>query len=297
MKAMKLIIATRGSTLALEQTKTACLYIQKQMPEVECSLSIIHTKGDKDRITPLHKMSSNGVFIKEVEEALLSHKADIAIHSAKDLPSILADGLTLLSSTIHEDARDVLLTKDHCSLNELRQNAIIATSSIRRMACIHNQRPDIRFVNIRGNIDTRLKTFAESNYDGMVLAAAGLKRLGKTEVIDEYLSPSICIPACGQGSIAIEVRMEDREKFAPLFTMQETFEDKRLRLARKFLVLCKADCHSPVGFYLEKEEKHIHVHAMHGQDAEHCAFVHFTIDGKELEKAPQMAWDRLRGMQ
>ena len=293
---MKMIVATRGSTLALTQTETACHWIQNHIPEMECSFSIIHTKGDKDRITPLHKMSSNGVFIKEVEQALLSKQADIAIHSAKDLPSHLADGLTLLPVTIHEDARDVLLTKDHCSFHNLKENAIIATSSIRRMACLHANRPDIRFVNIRGNIDTRLKTFMESDYDGMILATAGLKRLGKAEVIDEYLSPSLCIPACGQGSLAIEIRTEDKEKFAAVFALEETFEDKRLRLAREFLVLSKADCHSPTGFYLEKEDNKIHVHAMHGKDTDHCAFAHFTIEENKLEQSPAMAWDKLRGM-
>lgn len=294
---MKLIVATRGSALALAQTETACLWLKETMPDVDFSLSIIHTKGDKDRKTPLHKMSSNGVFIKEVEEALLTKQADIAIHSAKDLPSRLADGLLLLPVTIHEDARDVLLSKDHCSFNDLKENAIIATSSIRRMACIHALRPDIRFVNIRGNIDTRLNTFEAGNYDGMVLAAAGLKRLGKADLIDDYLSPDLFIPACGQGSIAIEIRKEDKDLFAPFFNKELSFQDIQLSLERKFLQLSNTDCHSPTGFYLEKDGEQIYVHAMHGKGTEHCAFVHFTIPENELEQAPSMAWNTLRGMQ
>lgn len=293
---MKLTVATRGSTLALTQTESACLWIKNYMPDLEYTFSIIHTAGDKDRTTPLHKMSSNGVFIKEVEQALLAKEADIAIHSAKDLPSHLADGLTLLPVSIHEDARDVLLSKEHCSFLQLRKNATIATSSVRRMACIHSLRPDIRFATIRGNIDTRLRTFAESDYDGILLAAAGLKRLGKESIIDEYLSADTCIPACGQGSLAIEIRAEDKEKFSSLFAIPQTFPDKNLILSRQFLSLCHADCHSPTGFFLEKEENRIHVHAMHGTDIDHCAFTHFSIEREQLKKTPYMAWDRLRGM-
>lgn len=291
---MKLIVATRGSSLALAQTESACLFLKNTMPDVDFSLSIIHTAGDKDRKTPLHQMSSNGVFIKEVEEALLSKQADIAIHSAKDLPSRLADGLILLPVTIHEDARDALITKDHCTLKELKENAVIATSSIRRMACIHAVRPDIRFVNIRGNIDTRLNTFREKDYDGIILACAGLKRLHKEDLIDDCLSPSLCIPACRQGSIAIEIRKEDKDRFAPFFHMERSFQDVQLFLAGNFLQLANTDCHSPTGFFLEQEGEFIHVHAMHGSDVEHCAFVHFTISKDELEQAPAMAWDALK---
>ena len=165
------------------------------------------------------------------------------------------------------------------------------------MACIHALRPDIRFVNIRGNIDTRLNTFEAGNYDGMVLAAAGLKRLGKADLIDDYLSPDLFIPACGQGSIAIEIRKEDKDLFAPFFNKELSFQDIQLSLERKFLQLSNTDCHSPTGFYLEKDGEQIYVHAMHGKDTEHCAFVHFTIPENELEQAPSMAWNTLRGMQ
>ena len=172
---MKLKIGTRKSKLARIQTELAIHKIQECMPEIETEIIPISTQGDKDKTTPLYAMPQTGVFIKEIEKALINKDIDIAVHSLKDVSSTLDDRLMLIEPFLFEDKRDALITKDHSTLKNLRKNAVLATSSIRRIACIHHVRPDIQFVNIRGNIETRIQKFKEMDIDGIVLAAAGLK--------------------------------------------------------------------------------------------------------------------------
>ena len=193
---MKLKIGTRKSKLARIQTELAIHKIQECMPKIETEIIPISTQGDKDKTTPLYAIPQTGVFIKEIEKALINKDIDIAVHSLKDVTSTLDDRLMLIEPFLFEDKRDALITKDHSTLKDLRKNAVLATSSIRRIACIHHIRPDIQFVNIRGNIETRIQKFKEMDIDGIVLAAAGLKRLHLDSLIDEYLDPSMIIPAC-----------------------------------------------------------------------------------------------------
>lgn len=290
---MKLTAATRGSALAVAQTEAACAFLKQCMPEASFTYQTVTTAGDSDRSTPLYRMPSSGIFAKDVERALLSGEADFAVHSMKDLPSDLPQGLMLLPCGIHEDRRDVLISKDHRKLKDLPEGAVIATGSLRRMACLHRLRSDLKFAGIRGNVETRLRIFREKGYDGMILAAAGLKRLGMENEIDEYLDAADVIPACGQGTIAIEIRCSDQKLFAPVIEKGRTDRDLEAAAAREFLRLSNAGCHSPAGFSCVLHEDTAVIDAMLGCDPYDCRFTHFEIGRAQLHQAAAEAAARL----
>lgn len=288
---MKLKIGTRNSKLAMIQTELAIKIIKENIPNLEFEIIPISTRGDQDKTTPLYAMPSTGVFIKEIEKALLDKEIDIAVHSLKDVNSILDPRFVLLP-ILFEDKRDALITKNHKTLHTLQKNAIIATSSLRRMACIHHIRPDIQFVNIRGNIETRIKKFKEMDIDGIILAVAGLKRLNLDHQIDEYLDPSIIIPACGQGSIAIELRKEDQDLLSNLsIDSKKLFE---VNIEREFLKLSQAGCHYPIGCYAKKENDQLQVHACLGETIEDCKFVSMAFDKIEYNTAASSIYKKIK---
>lgn len=288
---MKLKIGTRNSKLAMIQTELAIKIIKENIPNLEFEIIPISTRGDQDKTTPLYAMPSTGVFIKEIEKALLDKEIDIAVHSLKDVNSILDPRFVLLP-ILFEDKRDALITKNHTTLHTLQKNAIIATSSLRRMACIHHIRPDIQFVNIRGNIETRIKKFKEMDIDGIILAVAGLKRLNLDHQIDEYLDPSIIIPACGQGSIAIELRKEDQDLISNLsIDSKKLFE---VNIEREFLKLSQAGCHYPIGCYAKFVDDQLQVHACLGETIEDCKFVSMTFDKIEYNKAASSIYKKIK---
>lgn len=288
---MKLKIGTRNSKLAMIQTELAIKIIKENIPNLEFEIIPISTRGDQDKTTPLYAMPSTGVFIKEIEKALLDKEIDIAVHSLKDVNSILDPRFVLLP-ILFEDKRDALITKNHKTLHTLQKNAIIATSSLRRMACIHHIRPDIQFVNIRGNIETRIKKFKEMDIDGIVLAAAGLKRLHLDSLIDEYLDPSMIIPACGQGTIALEIRKEDKDLFSKL--SQSSNQALETKIEREFLSLSKAGCHYPIGCYAKFVDDQLQVHACLGETIEDCKFVSMTFDKIEYNKAASSIYKKIK---
>lgn len=288
---MKLKIGTRNSKLAMIQTELAIKIIKENIPNLEFEIIPISTRGDQDKTTPLYAMPSTGVFIKEIEKALLDKEIDIAVHSLKDVNSILDPRFVLLP-ILFEDKRDALITKNHKTLHTLQKNAIIATSSLRRMACIHHIRPDIQFVNIRGNIETRIKKFKEMDIDGIILAVAGLKRLNLDHQIDEYLDPSIIIPACGQGNIAIELRKEDQDLLSNLsIDSKKLFE---VNIEREFLKLSQAGCHYPIGCYAKFVDDQLQVHACLGETIEDCKFVSMTFDKIEYNKAASSIYKKIK---
>lgn len=196
-----LVIASRGSQLALWQAR----WIQTRLAALghESRIEIIKTTGDKIQDVPLAKVGTKGLFTKEIEEALLDGRADLAVHSLKDLPTELPAGLTLAAVPEREDPRDALVGK---TLSELRQGAKVGTSSLRRSAQLRHLRPDLRVESVRGNVDTRLRKLDEGQYEAILLAAAGLKRLGWAARIAEILDPAQMCPAVGQGALAIETR-------------------------------------------------------------------------------------------
>jgi len=198
-----LVIASRGSALALWQAH----WIQGQLAAAghESRIEIIKTTGDKITDVPLAKVGTKGLFTKEIEEALLDGRADLAVHSLKDLPTELPDGLVLAAVPPREDPRDAMVGK---RLTELERGARVGTSSLRRAAQLRQMRPDLEIVSVRGNVDTRLRKLDEGQFDAILLASAGLKRLGWAERIAEILGPELMCPAVGQGALAIETRPE-----------------------------------------------------------------------------------------
>ncbi|TLY19545.1 MAG: hydroxymethylbilane synthase [Nitrospirae bacterium] len=205
----ELVIGTRGSKLALWQAEWVHARLRELEPELAVSVKRIKTTGDKILDTPLATIGGKGLFVKEIEEALLRGEIDLAVHSMKDVPTHLPAELEILAIPEREDPRDVLITLNHVTLERLMPGSRIGTSSLRRQAQLLHYRPDLSFQILRGNLDTRLRKLEAGEYDGIILAAAGIKRLGWSDRVTEYLSPDVCLPAIGQGALALEGRADD----------------------------------------------------------------------------------------
>ena len=205
----ELVIGTRGSKLALWQAEWVLARLRELEPGLPVSLKRIKTTGDKILDTPLAAIGGKGLFVKEIEDALLRGEIDLAVHSMKDVPTQLPEGLEILSIPEREDPRDVLISRGGVTLAKLAAGARIGTSSLRRQAQLLNIRPDLSIQILRGNLDTRLHKLEAGEYDGILLAAAGLRRLGWADRVTEYLAPDVCLPAIGQGALALEGRSDD----------------------------------------------------------------------------------------
>jgi hydroxymethylbilane synthase len=204
-------IGTRSSALALWQAEWVKSELEKRYPGMIVSLTKIKTTGDKILDVPLAQVGGKGLFVKEIEEAMLFNEIDIAVHSMKDVPTLFPDGLHLGAITKREDARDALLSNRSQLFKDLPQGAKIGTSSLRRQAQLLHARPDFMIQQLRGNVDTRLRKLKEGQFDAIILASAGVKRLGLAEHVTEYLDTEISLPAIGQGALGIECRVDDRE--------------------------------------------------------------------------------------
>ena len=202
-------IGTRGSKLALWQANWVKTAFNQKFPQLDIELAIIKTKGDKILDVPLAKVGGKGLFVKEIEEALLDCQIDIAVHSMKDMPAEIPQGLCIGAVPEREVPADVLISKNHRPFSELSSGSLIGTSSLRRSAQIRHARSDIIIRPLRGNLDTRLKKMETENLDAIVLAAAGVKRLNLENRITEYLDSEIMLPAVGQGALCIEIREND----------------------------------------------------------------------------------------
>lgn len=205
----RIVIGSRGSKLALIQSQSVAARIGEVNPQLEVGITRIVTTGDRNRDTPLDQMGT-AVFVKELEEALLDNRIDLAVHSLKDVPTELPPGLCLLAVTERLDPRDVLVSRSG-RLDELPPGSRIGTSSLRRAVQLTQYRPDVEACNIRGNIDTRLRKVSSDEYDGVILAAAAIIRLGWEDKITEYLSLEHFLPAAGQGALVIEARLDNEE--------------------------------------------------------------------------------------
>lgn len=204
-----MVLGTRGSKLAIQQSQWVQARLRELAPHVTVKLQRIQTSGDKILDVPLAKIGGKGLFVKEIEEALLSGTIDLAVHSMKDVPTELPGGLDLLCIPLREDPRDALISRDGRAFKDLPAGAKVGTSSLRRQAQLLQARPDLSISMLRGNLDTRLKKLRDGQFDAIVLAAAGLRRLGWEREITEYLSPDISLPAIGQGALGIEGRRDD----------------------------------------------------------------------------------------
>jgi len=251
----KVIIGTRGSRLALWQAEWVRSELERLYPGLEVELNKIRTTGDKILDVPLAKVGGKGLFVKEIEEALLRHEADIAVHSMKDVPTEFPDGLHLAVICKREDPRDAFISQIQDSrfkiqkFKDLPRGAVIGTSSLRRSCQLLNARPDLRISQLRGNLDTRLRKLDEGQFDAIILAAAGVKRLGWGERITEILPPEVSLPAIGQGAVGIECRVGDdfiNELIMPL-NHEET--SVCVRAERAFLRRLEGGCQVPIGAY------------------------------------------------
>jgi len=242
----RLRMGSRGSTLALAQSHWVKQQIEARYPELRVDLSIIKTSGDRFLDRPIAAVGGKGVFTKEIEDALLNHTIDLAVHSMKDLPTELPDGLHIAAVPVREDARDVLVTPHGVKLADLARGARVATGSLRRQAQLLHYRGDLIVTPIRGNVDTRLRKLDDGAADGLIMAAAGLKRIGRGERIGEYLPDEICVSAVAQGALAIEARADGvvRDFLAFLHDAAAAAETVAERALLRSL---SGGCHVPIG--------------------------------------------------
>lgn len=248
-------IGTRASALARWQAES----VQAQLAELGCAaaLVLIRTSGDQDRQTPLRLLGGKGVFTKEIETALLENRVDLAVHSMKDLPTTLPEGLVIGAIGRREDVRDALVSRGGLSLSALPPGARVGTSSLRRQAQLRNRRPDLQMAEVRGNVDTRLAKVGRGEYDAVVLAKAGLDRLGLSGVISEVIAPEVCLPAAGQGAIGIEMRapVSDLDKEIAITVGQLNHAATRLAVETERAVLAglSGGCDVPLGVWARVE--------------------------------------------
>ena len=243
-------VGTRGSTLALAQTRWVVARLKEEWPDTDFRIQTITTKGDKDRqaLGQLAQKGDKGFWVKEIEDALLQSRIDIAVHSLKDLPTEQPEGLEVASIPKRVDARDVLIGKEGMKrLADLPQGARVGTSSVRRRAFLKAFRPDLQVIDLRGNIDTRLAALAGEEYDAIILAAAGLIRTEMRNRIDEFVEPDILLPAPGQGALALETRADDDLTIEVAYAIHDHLTDDRITAEREFLAGLGAGCMAPVG--------------------------------------------------
>lgn len=249
MMKQQLVIGTRGSKLALWQAEYIADRLRKQYHGLEVKLKHIVTTGDKIVDVPLAKIGGKGLFTKELEVAMLNREIDLAVHSLKDMPTELPAGLILTAITERADPYDALVSHRYHSIDELPQGAILGTSSLRRKAQLLHYRPDLVIRDLRGNLDTRLRKLDEGQFDGIILAAAGLKRLGWGEKIRQLLSTEICLPAVGQGALAIEIRQSDDHVRRMLEFLNDEASQVATTAERAFLQTVEGGCQVPVGVF------------------------------------------------
>lgn len=255
MVGTSITIGTRGSQLALWQANWVKAALRRRQPDLNVELSIIKTQGDKILDVPLAKVGGKGLFVKEIEEALLDGRVDLAVHSMKDMPAIIPEGLGIGAIPEREEPRDVLISRKGLALDRLQAGARVGTSSLRRSAQLLHVRPDLVIVPLRGNLDTRLKKLTGEPLDAIVLAAAGVRRLGLADRITQILDTSIMLPAVGQGALCIEIRQDD-PRVAPLVAALDDLETRRVVLGeRAFLTRLQGGCQVPIAGYGHIDEK------------------------------------------
>ena len=250
MAGVTIRVGTRGSRLALIQTDLTLALLTHAHPEVSFQVVTVTTQGDANQTAPLAGMGL-GVFVKEIERRLETGEIDMAVHSLKDMPTVLPEGMALGAVLERADPRDALVSHLGTTLNEFPTGAKIGTSSPRRQAQIAERRPDLEIVPIRGNVDTRLRKAAGEECDGTVIAVAGLDRMGMSEVITEYFSPEEFVPPPGQGAMAVEIRADDERTAALIASANHAPTAAAVTAERSFLEALGGGCQVPVGAYAE----------------------------------------------
>ncbi len=243
---MKIRIGTRGSRLALAQSEWVKSRIEKQQAGVKVELVIIKTKGDKILDTPLSRIGGKGLFVKEIEDALLKNEIDLAVHSLKDMPAELAQGLKVSIYPEREDPRDAFVSLEYRTLQDLPLGARVGTSSLRRSAQLLSLRPDLKIIPLRGNVDTRLKKLETEDLQAVILAVAGLNRLGLGKRITQIIEPEMILPAIGQGALGIETKKSDPKLDDLLGFLNHEQTETMVRAERAFLKKMEGGCQVPL---------------------------------------------------
>ena len=246
-------IATRKSQLALWQAEYVASMLQAAHPGLQVELLKMTTQGDKILDTPLAKVGGKGLFVKELELGMLEGRADIAVHSMKDVPVELPEGLHLPVICPREDPRDAFVSNTCSTLEALPQGARVGTSSLRRQCQLRALRPDLQILDLRGNVNSRLQKLDDGHYDAIILAAAGLKRLGFENRIREALAPEVSLPAIGQGAVGIECRVADDDINALLAPLHDLKTARRVQAERAMNARLQGGCQVPIGGYAEIE--------------------------------------------
>ena len=246
---MKLRIGTRGSPLALAQSNWVKEKIEAKYPDARISLLKIKTKGDKILDSPLAMIGGKGLFVKEIEEALLSHDVDLAVHSMKDLPADLPHGLQIVLYPEREDPRDAFVSTDYQTLSALPEGSSVGTGSLRRSAQLLHLRPDLQVVPLRGNVGTRLRKLETENLQAVILATAGLRRLGFSDRISQVLTAEEILPAVGQGALGLELRQDDTATREALQFLNHDKTEVTVRAERAFLKKLEGGCQVPIAAF------------------------------------------------
>jgi hydroxymethylbilane synthase len=271
----KIVVGSRRSKLALTQTNWVINQLKAFGLPFDFEIKEIVTKGDRILDVTLSKVGGKGLFVKEIEQAMIDGEIDMAVHSMKDMPGILPEGLTIGCVPTREDHRDVLISKEHKKLSELPTGAVIGTSSLRRSAQLLIERPDLEIKWIRGNIDTRLEKLKTEEYDAIILAAAGLSRMGwSKDIVTEFLEPEVCLPAVGQGALAIECREDDQELLDLLAKFTDEATHLSVKAERTFLTKMEGGCQVPIAGFATVDEN---------QDISFTGLI-ASPDGKEIYK-------------
>ena len=264
-------IATRKSALALWQAEFVKAELERFHADVRVELVPMSTQGDIILDTPLAKIGGKGLFVKELEQAMLDGRADIAVHSMKDVPVEFPEGLELYTICEREDPRDAFVSNNFANLNELPQGAIVGTSSLRRQCQIKALRPDLDIRDLRGNVNTRLGKLDDGQYDAIILAAAGLIRLKMESRIADYIEPEVSLPANGQGAVGIECRIDDEVTKALLAPLEHTQTRIRVNAERSMNRYLEGGCQVPIGAYALVDGEQVHLRGLVG-----------AVDGSEI---------------
>lgn len=267
-----IIVGTRSSKLALWQADYVASCLRKEYPDLRVEKKLMTTKGDKILDAPLAKIGGKGLFTKELETEMLAGGIDLAVHSLKDMPTEVPEGLVLAAITKRFDPGDAVVSPQYKTFANLPEGAVVGTSSLRRKAQLLHARPDLTIRDLRGNVNTRLRKLEEENFDAIILAVAGLKRLGFADRITDILPRTMCLPAVGQGALAIETRAEDIEMRNMLEFLRDENTVRCARAERAFLARVEGGCQVPVGVYA----------TINASDALEVEAVIAALDGQRL---------------
>lgn len=264
-------IATRKSALALWQAEYVKAQLEHFHDDIQVELVPMTTKGDIILDTPLAKVGGKGLFVKELEVAMLENRADIAVHSMKDVPVDFPEGLGLAVICPREDPRDAFVSNTYSAIDELPQGAIVGTSSLRRQCQLKSMRPDLDIRDLRGNVNTRLKKLDDGQYDAIILAAAGLIRLEMSDRIRNFIEPEVMLPANGQGAVGIECRLNDEKILSLIAPLEDSITRIRVLAERAMNKKLEGGCQVPIGSYATVDNDTIYLRGLVG-----------SVDGEEI---------------